>query len=143
MYPAKKENMLLILHELQRRSAKNFLSKEDIVFVSSYLGVTCGVVYGVATYYGMFSLVPRGKYLIKVCKSPVCHMLGAISLINYLCVLLKIREGQTTSDDLFTLEATECLGQCDKAPCMFVNDKLYGNLTKRTIEKILIGYKKR
>ncbi|MBW6501423.1 MAG: NAD(P)H-dependent oxidoreductase subunit E, partial [Bacteroidales bacterium] len=92
---------------------------------------------GVAGYYSMFSLIPRGRYIIRVCNSPVCNMMGSAGLIEALGSLLGIGVGETTPDGLFTVEEAECLGICDVAPAMMVNLKVYGNLTRKSLESVL------
>ncbi|MGM0408347.1 MAG: NAD(P)H-dependent oxidoreductase subunit E, partial [Bacteroidota bacterium] len=96
-----------------------------------------GSVYGVAKYYSMLSLKPRGKYIIRVCKSPVCHMISGRSMIDFIENILDVKTGDTTSDRLFTLEPSECLGHCDQAPVMMVNEKMYTQLDAEKIEEII------
>ena len=73
-YKPGKENLLLILHDIQNTCPEQYISTEDIVEVAKYLNITFSSVYGVITYYSMFSLKPRGRYIIRVCNSPVCEM---------------------------------------------------------------------
>lgn len=83
----------------------------------------------------MFSGTPRGKYIIRVCTSPSCRTQG--SIIGVLEDLLRISPGETTSDRLITLEPSSCLGTCEKAPVMMVNDEVFGDLTREKIKEIL------
>ena len=131
------ENMLLILHEFQNSSPHHYLSEDDLAMIAGYLNVPYSAVYGVASYYTMFSLTPRGKHIIRVCNSPVCQMADSNDILAKLRNHLGIDVGATTADGLFTLEATECLGQCDSAPGMSVDEMYYGNLTARKIKQIL------
>jgi NADH-quinone oxidoreductase subunit E len=140
-YPPRMENVLLILHDLQNHSPRNYLSKKDLGLVAAYLNSTLGVLYGIATYYSMFSLKPRGKHIIRICRSPVCHMAGLSDVFAELNRLLKIDIGETTTDQYFTLETTECLGHCDAAPAMLVDDMLYGNLTRNKIRSVIQRYR--
>ena len=142
-YPPLMENVLLMLHDFQNYNPRNFLSEKDLALIASHLNTTYASIYGVAGYYSMFSLTPRGKHIIRICRSPVCHMAGVMDLFTELNTILKIDVGQTTPDSLFTLETTECIGQCDKAPAMAVNDAFYGNLTARKIKAILKNYMKK
>ena len=130
-------NMLNILHELQNDNPQNYLSSEDLKWVANYLNTTYSSVYGVAKYYSMFSLTPRGKYIIRVCKSPLCKMIDGEHIIKCIKEKLKIGIGDTTNDSLFTLETSECLGHCAQAPVMMINDKVYKNLNAQKIDKIL------
>ena len=136
-YPPKMENVLLILHDFQNTSRWNYLSEKDLYRVAKHLNTTLGVIYGIASYYTMFSLSPRGKHVIRICRSPVCHLTGMIDILAELTKILKIDIGATTADKYFTLETSECLGHCDSAPAMMVDDVLYGNLTLGEIRKIV------
>jgi len=136
-YPPTRDHLLLILHEIQRVNPGNNITHADIRQVARYLNTTTASVYGVVRYYSMFSLNPRGKYIIRFCKSPLCMMVGAFNLLNFLEKELSIKLGETTSDMLFTLEPSECLGQCDKAPVMMVNETIYYNLDETRVRNII------
>lgn len=136
-YPPTRDHLLLILHEIQRVNPGNNITHADIRQVARYLNTTTASVYGVVRYYSMFSLNPRGKYIIRFCKSPLCMMVGAFNLLNFLENELSIKLGETTSDMLFTLEPSECLGQCDKAPVMMVNETIYYNLDETRVRNII------
>jgi NADH-quinone oxidoreductase E subunit len=140
-YPATKDNLLMILHEIQNQRADNNISEEDIKKIAGYLNTTYSSVYGVITYYSMLSLKPRGRNIIRFCKSPLCRMLGAFDMLSILEKELNIKMGETTRDKLFSLEPTECLGQCDKAPVMMINEELYTDLTPEKIRSILKDYR--
>jgi NADH:ubiquinone oxidoreductase subunit E len=139
-YPPRMENVLQILHDLQNRSPRNYLSKADLGLVAAYLNTTLGTIYGIATYYSMFSLKPRGKHIIRICSSPVCHLGGVRDLLAELKRLLKVDIGETTSDGRFTLETTACLGQCETAPAMMVDEVPYGHLSRKEIGSVLQKY---
>jgi NADH-quinone oxidoreductase subunit E len=139
-YPPSMENVLLILHELQNNSPRQYLSEDSLAMIADYLKVPYSSVYGVVSYYSMFSLIPRGKHIISVCNSPVCRMADSNGILAKLRNYLGIDVGATTADDVFTLETTECLGQCDTAPGMSVDEVYYGNLTARKIRHILKDY---
>ena len=138
-YPPSKDCMLLILHDLQMVNPGNNITKEDINKVAEYLNTTTGVVYGVVRYYSMFSLKPRGKYIIRFCKSPLCRMVGALDLMETLEYMLSLECGVTSNDGLFTLEASPCLGHCDKAPVMMINNKMYYYLDFVKLKRIVEG----
>ena len=132
-YPPLMENLLQILHDLQNNNPRNYLSQKDLAMISKYLNITHSSIYGVISYYTLFSLTPRGKHIIRLCNSPVCHLVGAMDIFTALRKNLKIGFGETTAEGLFTLESTECLGQCDQAPGMSVDEAFYGNLTAKKI----------
>ena len=131
------ENVLLILHELQNKNPHNFLTEKDLIWVSKYLNVTYSQVYGVASYYTLFSLKPRGRHIIRVCRSPVCQMLGSDRIFERIELLFNLTCGATTPDGRFTLEPTECIGQCHRAPCISVDDSIYGGTQLGDLEGFL------
>ena len=131
-----KDNMLNILHELQNSNPQNFLTTEDLQLVAKYLNTTQSSVFGVAKYYSMFSLTARGKYIIRVCKSPLCQMLGSNSIVDEIKQNLGIGLGEISKDLLFSVEAAECLGHCAEAPVIMINDQVYKDLNATKIEKI-------
>jgi NADH-quinone oxidoreductase subunit E len=131
------DNLLSILHDIQDASAEHYLSDEDLRAAADYLGLPYSFVHGVATFYTMYSLRPRGRNLIRVCQSPPCHLMGSSTISRELIRLLGIGFGETTADKLFTLEMTSCLGVCGVAPAMMVNDRVYGNLTPERIAEVI------
>jgi NADH:ubiquinone oxidoreductase subunit E len=137
------ENVLVILHELQKLNTQNYLTDKDLIWAADYLKVTYGQIYGIITYYTMFSLKPRGNHIIRVCRSPVCQMIGSDHILEHFKQILKTRLSETTSDGIFTLEPTECIGQCDKAPCLSVDDSVYGKVQPSSIDEIIKYYKER
>lgn len=136
-YPRSKDYLLEILHEVQNNNPIQNISSENIVEIAKYLNVTHAQVLGVIGYYSMLSNKARSKYLIGVCNSPICNMLGGEHTIEYLSRKLKVGLGESTPDGLFTLEECECLGNCAAAPSIMLNDRLYGNLTAELVDKIL------
>jgi len=141
-FPPLMENVLLILHEFQNSHPQHYLSEGDLAMIAGYLNVPCSAIYGVVSYYTMFSLMPRGQHIIRVCISPVCQMADSTVIAAKLRGYLGVDVGATTADGVFTLEATECLGQCDSAPGMSIDDQFFGNLTAEKIESILQIYQK-
>ena len=139
-YPPLMENVLQILHDFQNNNPRNYLSEKDLAMIAKHLNVTHSSIYGVVSYYTLFSLKPRGKHIIRICNSPVCHMAGSRDILTALRKNLKIGFGEPTVEGLFTLESTECIGQCDQAPGMSVDGAFYGNLTAKTILPILKSY---
>lgn len=132
-----KDNLIPILHAIQDNNPQNYLPDEALKSTAKFLNLPLSSVYGVVGYYTMFSRKPRGKYVIRFCTSPVCGMMGSINLLDWFKQWLKIDLGETTPNGLFTLEESECLGRCGKAPSMMVNQDFYGNLTPEILEKII------
>lgn len=136
-YENASENLISILHDLQNRTDENYLSKSDLESAAKYLNLPFSYVHGVATFYTMYSLKPRGKNVIRICQSPPCQLMGASTITGELKSLLGVDMGETTEDKLFTLEMTSCLGVCGVAPAMMINDEVYGNLTKEKIAEVI------
>ena len=135
-YTPEMENLLLILTEIQENCPEHYIQNEDMIWVAEYLNTTLGSVYGVVNYYSMFSCQPRGRYVTRVCRSPVCTMMEGKTLFESLESLLGVTEGQVTPDGLFSIEKVECLGLCEKAPAMMINEKVYGHLDQEKLAEI-------
>lgn len=97
-------------------------------------------VYSFITFYAMLSVKPRGKYIIRMCKSAPCHVRGAREIVNALEDLLHIKMGETTDDKRFTLEYCPCLGVCEESPAIMINEKAYVNLTPESVRDIVKRY---
>lgn len=135
---AKREALMPILQAIVEE--KNYLDEEDMIQVAEALDLSTADVYGTATFYTFLDTVPRGKYVIRVCKTISCHMAGKDDIINTLKDLLKIELGETTPDKQFTLMQANCMGWCHKGPVMLVNDDIYTELTKEKVIKIIHDY---
>ena len=97
-------------------------------------------VYGVVSFYSLFSTVPKGRYKISVCLGTACYVKGARAIIDKLAELLNIPIGGCTPDGKFSLEACRCLGACGLAPVMTINSEVYGRLTPDMLPCILAKY---
>jgi NADH-quinone oxidoreductase subunit E len=142
-YGGKRENLLQILHEIQDDNPHNYISKESIDFLSEEMKIPVSDITGTASFYSMFSFQPRGKYIIRVCSSPPCHIMGAETIFQVISRELQINKGETTMNGLFTLEETSCLGVCAVAPAMMINDIVYGNLTGEKVKQIIEEIRKK
>lgn len=136
---AREDALLAILHDVQAET--NSLSESDLIEVARALDIPLSRVYGVATFYSMYSTKPRGKYIIRICESAPCHIMGAEEVIRAFEEALGIKMGETTDDGLFTLEYTSCLGICGVAPAVMINDRVHGNLTPAKVPEILAMYR--
>lgn len=138
-YDPDMENLLLILTEIQENNPEHYIQDEDMLWVAEYLNTTLGTVYGVVKYYSMLSTRPRGRYVTRICRSPVCTMMAdkKKTVFEDMETLLGISEGQVTPDGKFSLEKVECLGQCEKAPAMMINEEVYGHLDHEKLSKII------
>mgnify|MGYP006275200399 CR=1 FL=1 len=136
-YAPVKDNLIYILHDIQDQHPQNYISEEAVSKVSEYLNIPPNHIYGVLTFYTMYSTKPRGKHIIRLCESPPCYLKGSEKILNKLSVLLNVKEGETTEDGLFTLETCACLGVCGNAPVMMIDETVYGNLTEDKVEQII------
>lgn len=136
-YRPEKENLIYILHEIQDSHPQHYISEEAVHKVAEYINVQPSHIFGVLTFYTMFSTKPRGKNIIRLCESPPCFHRGSEKILRKLADLLQVRVGETTEDGLFTLELCACLGVCGNAPVMMINEDVYGNLTEERVEEII------
>jgi NADH-quinone oxidoreductase subunit E len=115
-----------------------WLSPEAIQRVANRLELSPGQVYSTASFYTMFKLEPRGKYLVQVCEGLSCYLAGgAEPIIEHIAQRLKIKPGETSPDGKFTLEVVQCLAACGTAPALRINDELYENMTFESIDALL------
>ncbi len=136
-YESTSDNLLVILHELQDMKEQNYLDEDDLKSAAEYVNLPYSFVHGVATFYTMYSLKPRGRHIVQVCQSPPCHLMGSTDISKELIQLLGIKFGETTPCSTFTLEMTSCLGVCGVAPAMMIGDRVYGNLTIERLKEII------
>lgn len=128
-------SLITILQKAQ--DIYGYLPVEVLRFVSSKTGVKPATVYGVATFYTQFRLNPVGKHIILLCNGTACHVNGSEKIEDALCEELKIKEGETTADNMFTLESVACLGCCSLAPVMMIDGEAYGKLTPDKARQII------
>lgn len=118
----------------------HYLPPEALDRISEKLNVPMIRIYQVAAFYKVFSLEPRGKHIITVCKGTACHVRGSNMLVDQVDRVLKIGPGETTEDLQFTLEEVNCLGCCAIGPVMMVDNKYYGNMSVSKVERTLKKY---
>lgn len=143
-YPQGKQKSALIpvLHIAQAEN-EGWLSPEVMDYVAELLNITPIEVYEVGTFYSMFYLAPRGKCVLEVCRTSSCWLNGADEIVAYIEKKLGIKEGETTSDGMFTLKTVECLGSCGTAPVMQCGPSYHENLTIEKVNQIIEEYRKR
>ncbi len=115
----------------------NYLPPEAITEAAKTFGISEAQAYGVATFYSYLSVEPRGKYVIRMCESAPCHIAGADELIKAFESELNIKVGQTTPDGKFTLELTECVGQCQGTPVITINSVPYVDMSPSEVANVL------
>ncbi len=131
--------LLETLKEAQKKSG--YVSREFMGETARSLGIPISEVYGVTTFYSFLSTRPLGRYTIRICKSIPCYLKNSPTIIQGVANEIGITPGQTTPDGKFSFELTNCIGACDMAPAMLINDQVYGHLTPVKIAEILSTYK--
>lgn len=135
-YPQQRAALIPVLHLAQREFGH--ISEEVEQYVAKLLGLPVVEVHSVVTFYTLLRTKPVGRYHLQVCRNLSCALRGGHRLINDLCSKLGIAVGETTPDGRFTLSTVECLGGCDLAPMMQINDDYWGHLTRELIDAILV-----
>ena len=133
-----RESLMPILQGIVRKH--NYLTDEAMVEVAKELDISAAEVYGTASFYTFLDTSPRGKYIIRVCKTITCSMKGKNDILQTIEDMLKIKVGQTTSDNQFSLLETNCIGWCHKAPAILINEIPYTELTTEKVVEIIKGY---
>lgn len=135
LHPSKRAGLLMALHAM--RNEIGYLTIEDLTELSSIIGESPAEIQSTANFYEMFHLQRPVKIRISACTSVSCMLRGCDEIVEYLKSRLGIGFGETTPDGLFHLEEAECLGACDTAPAIVINDKYFGNLTVNGLELLL------
>ncbi|MFO8234229.1 MAG: NADH-quinone oxidoreductase subunit NuoE [Bacteroidales bacterium] len=131
----KKGNLIPLLQGAQ--DIYGYIPYDAFLKLSESTGIDLTEMYGVATFYTQFRLNPVGKHIIKVCHGTACHVQNAGTITEALQDALKVEDGETTEDSLFTLESVACLGCCSLAPVMMIDGNTYGKLTGKNAVKIV------
>jgi NADH-quinone oxidoreductase subunit E len=134
-FPHRLSALVPILYSVQ--DAYGYVSKGGMELAAELLGTTPAYVDSVASFYTMLYREPVGKYILQVCKTLPCALMGAAEVISSLEEMLGIKPGETTPDRRFTLQTVECLAACHVAPLMMVNDVYKVRLDRTKLETIL------
>ncbi len=137
-YACQPADLIPVLQDIQ--DSYNYLPKDELKVVAERLHLPLAQVFSVATFFTMFSLVPKGKHVCKVCVGTTCHLKGGQRLAESLSNRLGVDIGYTTKDMNFTLETVACLGSCAQAPVMMIDDTYYARVTVDKVPKILKKY---
>ena len=134
-YPNNESSLVMVLQDVQTQF--HFLPAEALERIASRLDLPTSKVYSVATFYKVFSLSPKGRTVIQVCKGTACHVRGAQLIEDELSRRLRIKAGETTPDGSFTLESVHCVGACAMAPVVISGTNYHANVAPSKVGKIL------
>ena len=137
-YPNKKAACIEALKVVQEN--RRWISDESLKDIANYLGMTIDELDSIATFYNLVFRKPVGKHVILICDSVSCYILGYEKILDYFDKKLRIKLGETTEDDRFTLLPIPCLGTCDHAPALMIDNDLYRDLSEEKLDKILDQY---
>lgn len=140
-YPKQEDSLIEILLEFQDAKNNHFISEEEVKQIASYLNVSEAKVCSVISFYTFFRTEQKGKHIIQVCGGVPCHVSSDINIVKIIENELAIKVGEVSDNHQFYLEYTSCLGLCDQAPAMRIDDKIYTNLTIDKIKAILAEYR--
>jgi NADH-quinone oxidoreductase E subunit len=137
LYPHPRSALIPICHLAQEQDG--WLRPEAIDEIAALVGLTPAEVLGTASFYEMLHTEPVGTYVISVCTNIACMLRGAYELLDHIEGTLGIRSGATTTDAMFTLEETECIADCGRAPCLAVNHRFVGDVTPESFDELVDG----
>lgn len=130
-----RDDLFDVLCEAQR--IFGYLPLKVQQFVADRFDLNLSEVFGVVSGCDRFSLLPKGANVVNVCLGTACYVKGAAKVLEKCEEVLKIKNGETTSDGKFTLTTLRCVGKCSLAPVVQINDRIYGNVKVEEIEEIL------
>ncbi len=134
-YKGKPGEVISILQQIQREFG--YLPEQAMRRVAKFTGVDASKVFGVATFYAQFKLVPTGRNVIKVCRGNACRVRGGARVLKTVEKQLGIKPGESTPDLEYALETVACLGACAVAPAVVVNDETHGNTTPDKVPELI------
>jgi NADH-quinone oxidoreductase E subunit len=135
LYPHPRSALIPICHLAQEQDG--WLRPEAIDEIAALVGVTPAEVLGTASFYEMLRTEPVGTYVISLCTNIACMLRGAYELLDHMEDTLGVRSGATTTDGMFTLEETECIADCGRAPCLAVNHRFVGDVTPESFDSLV------
>ena len=134
-----RESLLPLLQDIQIEFG--YLNEEAFLKVGKHINLPSSKVYGIATFYDQFRFVQKGKFHIKVCRGTSCHMHGSSGILREVERVLNIKEGHTSRDGRFSLEAVSCMGACGSAPVLNVNGEFKTALSIPDIAQVIDFYR--
>lgn len=134
-YPRSRSATIPLLHLAQQQNG--YVTNEAMVQIGELVGATSAEVYGTASFYEMFKFEPVGKYLINICGTMSCALMGAEELMHHAEHKLGVKLGGTTPDGMFTIEKAECQAACTEAPCLQVNYRYRFRVTAQDFDSLI------
>ena len=139
-FEPERRNILRMFHAAQEASAdSSSLSSDALIGIAKYLGLPVAEVNGVASFYQAFARLPRGRHVIRICDSLSCRISGSLGIYYAIRRVLGIGRNETTADGEFTLEIVNCLGSCDTAPNVMIDETLFTHVKPEDLEEVLAG----
>jgi NADH-quinone oxidoreductase subunit E len=138
-YPKGDQGFLIpILQEVQKHYG--YIVEDAVDEVARFTGVSPGEIYGVASFYSQFRFTKPGKHTVHVCLGTACHVRGSGRVLDLMEYELGIKSGETTADDMFSLESAACFGCCALAPVVVVDKDVHARVTSTRVKKLLKRY---
>lgn len=137
-YRGQPSGLIQVLHQAQE--VVGYVPREVQEKVADGLNVPLSDVYGVVSFYALFTLKPKGRFRISLCAGTACYVRGTVQILECLEQELGIKPGDTTEDGKFSIDLVRCIGACGLGPVMMINDDVHGRLEPDSIPEILAGY---
>ena len=135
LYPHRRSALIPLCHLAQEQDG--WLTPEAVDEIAELVGLSAAEVLGTASFYEMLHTEPVGRYVVSVCTNIACMLRGAYELLDHIQDELGIRVGATSADGTFTLEETECIADCGRAPCLAVNHRFVGDVTPDSFDALV------
>ncbi|PKL45956.1 MAG: NADH-quinone oxidoreductase subunit NuoE [Candidatus Riflebacteria bacterium HGW-Riflebacteria-2] len=136
-----RDSLIPVLQAVQEE--EGFISRESVIEIGKALDLPASKIYGVATFYNQFRFSPNGKWTIQVCRGTACHVKGSANLLARIERELGIKAGETTRDNMFSIEVVACIGACGLAPVIAINGNFHAKVKPDDIPEILRTYRKK
>ena len=133
--------LIPILQDVQE--SHGYIAPDAVDQISTFTGVALGEVFGIASFYAQFRFDKPGDHTVKVCLGTACHVRGGDRILELMEHQLKIKQGETTSDERFSLERVACFGCCALAPVVMVDKDVHGRMSSAKARKLLSQYERK
>ena len=135
-YNCDKSRIISIMQDVQE--IYRYLPQDALCYIAEKVGISEAKIYGVATFYGNFSLEAKGKYVLRVCRGTACHVRRSDKILDALYAATGLNDDKHTTDDgLFTIEIVSCLGACGLSPVVMVNDTVHPQMTPEKAKALI------